>query len=107
MFVTHGGINSALEGLAYAVPLVVIPQQFEQLVIGQAIADHSTSVVLRHNLSNRPVPAAELRAAVELALTDSSQRTSAKAMAETLNEGGGTPCASRSSNPTRNRSPRL
>jgi UDP:flavonoid glycosyltransferase YjiC (YdhE family) len=71
------------------VPLVVLPQQFEQLVIGQAIAAHGAGVVLRHNLSNRPVPAAELRAAVELALTDSSQRACAMAMAETLDAGGG------------------
>ena len=91
VFVTHGGMNSALEGLAYSVPLVVIPQQFEQLIIGQAVADRGAGVVLRQNLSNRPVPAAELRAAVELALTDSSLRTSAKAMAETVSEGGGAP----------------
>ncbi|GAA1259159.1 glycosyltransferase [Pseudonocardia aurantiaca] len=91
VFVTHGGMNSVLEGLAHAVPLVVIPQQFEQLVIGQAVADRGAGVVLRHNLSNRPVPPAELRTAVELALTDSAQRTSAKVLAETLCEGGGAP----------------
>jgi MGT family glycosyltransferase len=88
VFVTHGGMNSALEGLAHGVPLVVIPQQFEQLIIGRAVADKGAGVVLRHNLSNRPVPPAELRAAVEHALIDSSHRTSAKAMAETLSDGG-------------------
>jgi MGT family glycosyltransferase len=91
VFVTHGGMNSALEGLAHGVPLVVIPQQFEQLVIGHAVADKGAGVVLRHHLSNRPVPPGELRAAVEHALIDSSQRTSAKAVAETLGEGGGAP----------------
>jgi MGT family glycosyltransferase len=93
VFVTHGGMNSALEGLAHGVPLVVIPQQFEQLVIGQAVADKGAGVVLRHHLSNRPVPPGDLRAAVEHALIDSSQRTSAKAVGETLGEalgeGGG------------------
>jgi hypothetical protein len=45
--------------------------------------------VLRHNLSNRPVPPAELRAAVEQTLTDPSRRASAKALADTVGEGGG------------------
>ncbi|MCI2416811.1 glycosyl transferase [Saccharopolyspora sp. K220] len=89
VFVTHGGMNSVLEGLAYGVPLVVIPQQFEQLVIGQAVADRGAGAVLRQNLSNRPVPPAELRAAVERALTDSDQRTAAKTISETLYQGGG------------------
>lgn len=89
VFVTHGGMNSALEGLTSRVPLVVIPQQFEQLVIGQAVAERGAGVVLRHNLSNRPVPPAELRAAVERALTDPRYRTSAKAVADTVSEGGG------------------
>ena len=47
--------------------------------------------MLRHHLSNRPVPPGELRAAVEHALIDSSQRTSAKTVAETLGDGGGAP----------------
>jgi MGT family glycosyltransferase len=91
VFVTHGGMNSALEGLANGVPLVVIPQQFEQLIIGRIIADRGAAVVLRHNLSNRPVPPAELRAAVEQTLTDPSRRASAKALADTVGEGGGAP----------------
>jgi MGT family glycosyltransferase len=89
VFVTHGGMNSALEGLANGVLLVVLPQQFEQLLIGQSIAERGAAVVLRHNLSGRPVPPAELRAAVEAALTDPSRRAAAKALADTVAEGGG------------------
>ncbi|WP_432190310.1 macrolide family glycosyltransferase [Streptomyces sp. Tue6028] len=89
VFVTHGGMNSALEGLACGVPLVLVPQQVEQLVIARVITDRGAGVVLRHNLSNRPVPAAELRAAVEHALTDSSLRTAAHAMGSSLGEEGG------------------
>jgi MGT family glycosyltransferase len=95
VFVTHGGMNSALEGLANGVPLVIVPQQFEQLIIGQAIADRGAGVVLRHNLSNRSVPPAELRAAVERTLTDPSRRASAKALADTVGEGGGAPAGVR------------
>jgi MGT family glycosyltransferase len=91
VFITHGGMNSALEGLANGVPLVVVPQQFEQLLIGRSVAERGAGVVLRHNLSNRPVPPAELRAAVERTLTDPSRRASAKALADTVGEGGGAP----------------
>ena len=91
VFVTHGGMNSALEGLANGVPLVVIPQQFEQLIIGQAVADRGAGVVLRHNLSNRPVPPGELRAAVERTLADRSRHAAATALADTVGEGGGAP----------------
>ncbi|WP_051579682.1 macrolide family glycosyltransferase [Pseudonocardia acaciae] len=89
VFVTHGGMNSALEALHYGVPLVVVPQQVEQLLIGQAVAGQGAGLVLRHNLSHRPVPGSELRDAVDRALTDASLRTSARAVAETLTQGGG------------------
>jgi MGT family glycosyltransferase len=93
VFVTHGGMNSVLEGLANGVPLVVLPQQVEQLAIGFAVAERGAAVVLRHNLSNRPVPPAELRAAVDRALTEPSQRAAAKAMADNLFVGGGAAAA--------------
>ena len=95
VFVTHGGMNSALEGLAGGVPLVVVPQQFEQLVIGRSVAERGAAVVLRHNLSNRPIPPGELRAAVEGTLTDPSRRAAAKALADTVGEGGGAPAGVR------------
>ncbi|MFD9890431.1 macrolide family glycosyltransferase [Amycolatopsis sp. NPDC059027] len=88
-FVTHGGMNSALEGLACGVPLVVVPQQAEQLMIGQRVAERGAGTVLRHTMSHRPVPAGELRAAVERALADSSLRAAAKEVGASLGEGGG------------------
>ncbi|GAA2760163.1 macrolide family glycosyltransferase [Actinopolymorpha rutila] len=89
VFVTHGGMNSALEALAYAVPLVVVPQQVEQLVVGQTIAERGAAVVLRQNLSHRPVPAGELRAAVERMLSDPSARDHARALGAGFGSGGG------------------
>jgi MGT family glycosyltransferase len=89
VFVTHGGMNSALEGLANGVPLVVVPQQFEQLLIGRSVAERGAAVVLRQNLSGRPVPPGELRAAVERTLAEPSRRTAAKGLADTVGEGGG------------------
>lgn len=89
VFVTHGGMNSALEGLAAGVPLVVVPQQVEQLIIGRTVAERGAAVVLRQHLSNRAVPPAELRAAVERALTDPAARQAAEAFGRTLSAGGG------------------
>lgn len=88
-FVTHGGMNSALEGLACGVPLVVLPQQVEQLVIGEAVAERGAGVVLRHNLSARPVPVADLRAAVGNALNEPSQRVAAQKIGASLGDDGG------------------
>ncbi|MFD2078210.1 hypothetical protein SAMN05421678_1238 [Actinopolymorpha cephalotaxi] len=88
VFVTHGGMNSALEALAYGVPLVVVPQQVEQLIIGRTIAERGAAVVLRQHLSHRPVPAGELRTAVDRMLTDSSARDRARALGAGFGSGG-------------------
>jgi UDP:flavonoid glycosyltransferase YjiC (YdhE family) len=64
VLVTHGGMNSPLEGVAGGVPLVVIPLQVEQLLIGRAVADRGAAVELRQHLAHRAMPARALRAAV-------------------------------------------
>ncbi|MFE6995595.1 nucleotide disphospho-sugar-binding domain-containing protein [Microbacterium sp. NPDC057659] len=89
VFVTHGGMNSALEGIAAGVPLVVVPQQVEQFLIGQAFADRHAALVLRENLSGRPVPADELRVAVRTALDVPRFREAAAELAERMREEGG------------------
>ncbi|REJ05249.1 glycosyl transferase [Microbacterium bovistercoris] len=88
-FVTHGGMNSALEGIAAGVPLVVVPQQVEQFLIGQAFADQGAALVLRENLSGRSVPADELRVAVRAALDDPGFREAATALGERMRREGG------------------
>ncbi|WP_217267791.1 MULTISPECIES: macrolide family glycosyltransferase [Halomonadaceae] len=89
VFVTHGGMNSVLEGLHFGVPMVVIPQQVEQFLIGQAVADRGAGLVLRHHLSGQKIGTRELRATVEALLDDSSYTASARTLAATLHEGGG------------------
>lgn len=89
VFVTHGGMNSALEGIDAGVPLVVVPQQVEQFLIGQALAERGAAVVLRQHLSHRPVPVDALRGAVERALTDPAPRTAAAELAQRFRAGGG------------------
>lgn len=93
VFVTHGGMNSALEGLHSGVPLVFVPQQVEQLIIGQAVAERGAGVVLRHNLARRRVPPAELRSAVEACLDDPARRAAAQTLRAGLSDGGGASAA--------------
>ena len=89
VFVTHGGMNSALEGIGAGVPLVVVPQQVEQLLIGKAIADRGAAVVLRQHLAHKAVPAQELRAAVERVLADSAMADASKQLGQRFRAGGG------------------
>ncbi|MFC7624194.1 macrolide family glycosyltransferase [Microlunatus sp. GCM10028923] len=93
LFVTHGGMNSVLEGLRHAVPLVIIPQQFEQLVIGRAVAERGAGVVLRQNLSGRPVPPEALRSAVDQVRSDSAHAAAARTIADGLGQEGGAAAA--------------
>lgn len=46
LFITHGDINSIQEGLYFGVPLIVVPQQMEQMINGRLVARHSAGVVL-------------------------------------------------------------
>ena len=88
-FITHGGMNSALEGIAAGVPLVVVPQQIEQFLIGKAFADRGAATVLRQHLGRRPVPADQLRAAVRRAVTDPAMARAAIELGGTMRAEGG------------------
>ncbi|WP_425836921.1 macrolide family glycosyltransferase [Streptomyces fractus] len=89
VFVTHGGMNSTLESLHCGVPLMVVPQQVEQLLIGRAVAERGAAVVLRQNLSHRPVPTIALRAAVERVLGDPGMAKAAGELGRRFHAEGG------------------
>ena len=89
VFVTHGGMNSVLEALHFGVPMVVIPQQVEQLLIRLTVADRGAGCVLRPHLSRRGIPTGQLSAAVESLLHEPSYTACARSLAATLHEGGG------------------
>src|SRR5699024_9210178 len=79
--------NSVLEALHFGVPMVVIPQQVEQLLIGLTVADRGAGCVLRPHLSRRGVPSGQLSAAVESLLHEPSSTACARSRAATLGEG--------------------
>lgn len=46
LFITHGGMNSAHEGLYYGVPLIVIPQSADQPIIAGQVANIGAGITL-------------------------------------------------------------
>lgn len=93
VFVTHGGMNSVLEALHFGVPMVIVPQQVEQLLIGQTVTERGAGCVLRHHLSRRDIPTGQLRKAVESLLHEPSYTASSRSLAATLHDGGGAEAA--------------
>ncbi len=90
LFITHGGMNSVHEGLYYNVPLVVIPQQFEQAIVAQQVVKHGAGVALADTLPYGQTNAAALRAAVEQVLKAKAQYQSAAILlGESLRAAGG------------------
>jgi len=89
VFITHGGMNSALEGLVCGVPMVCIPQHVEQLLIGLNIASRGAGIVLRAQVAGQRVQAVELRHSVEQILSEPSFRDAASAAQTALRSTGG------------------
>lgn len=89
VFITHGGMNSVLEGLYCGVPLIVIPQQIEQLTIGLNVAGQGAGLVLRGHLSGKRVTSGELRHALERVMAEPRFREAAATLQKSLRETGG------------------
>jgi MGT family glycosyltransferase len=89
VFVTHGGMNSVLEGLAYGVPLLVIPQHVEQLVIGLMVAERGAALVRREHVAGQPLDATVLRDEVERMLGTPRFKAAASELQTLLGATGG------------------
>jgi glycosyltransferase, MGT family len=85
LFITHGGMNSAHEGLYYGIPLIVIPQGADQPVIARQVAEVGAGV----QLSMKGLTADLLREAVDHALSLPSYKKSASRIGESLRNSGG------------------
>jgi MGT family glycosyltransferase len=84
-FVTHGGMNSANEGLYFGVPLVVVPQRGDQYLVGARIQEVGAGLAI----SPGNVDALHLRTAVESALYNAAFREKAKALGASMRAAGG------------------
>lgn len=86
-FITHGGLGSIHEGLWHGVPMVGVPQHFEQL--RNALAAKDAAIVLDGRCYGRELTGEAIRAALEKVLTEPSYRDNARRLGESLRAGGG------------------
>jgi len=89
LFITHGGMNSATESLVYGVPMVSVPQHYEQSMVAGRIEETGAGVALGIMPPYGVMTAAQLRAAADNVLADPAYRERAKALGETLINAGG------------------
>ena len=66
VFVTHGGMNSVNESLSHGVPMLVIPQMGEQMIIGRRVEELGAGLYIEKT----EVTADKLREGVRRLLTD-------------------------------------
>lgn len=90
-FITHGGLGSIHEGLWHGVPMVAVPQHFEQL--RNARAAQGGAIVLDGRCYGREVSGPDLRAALETVMSTPSYRAESRALGESLRAGGGSAAA--------------
>ncbi len=89
VFITHAGINSVHEGLYFGVPLILIPQQVEQLINATVVGRQGAGLVLRQVISGREVTANDLRTALNMIRSDGSYRAAAVRIQQSLRATGG------------------
>lgn len=89
LFITHGGINSVHEGLYYGVPLILIPQQFEQLLNARCVAARGAGLIIENHQQYKPIAAAQLRRALEVILAEPGYRESARKLQLAMRAAGG------------------
>lgn len=85
LFITHGGMNSAHEGLYYGVPLIVIPQSADQPIIAEQVAHIEAGM----KLQMQSLTVDQLRAAADHVLSQSTFKMAAARMKDSLRSSGG------------------
>jgi MGT family glycosyltransferase len=85
LFLTHGGMNSANEGLYHGVPLLVTPQRGDQYLVGARVAELGAGLCLPpQNVTPR-----RLRETASEVLSKPQFRARAVALGKSLREAGG------------------
>jgi len=84
-FVSHGGMNSVNESLSYGVPMLVIPQMGEQMIIGKRVEELGAGLYLE----KAEVTAEKLREGVRHLLADRRFREQAARVRHSFQTAGG------------------
>ena len=83
IFITHGGMNSVSEGCWYGVPMIVLPQVGDQVVIASRVAQLGAAEKLTG------ITPQSIRVLSEKVLSDSSYKKQSAKIGETFREAGG------------------
>jgi len=84
-FVSHGGMNSVNESLSHGVPMLVIPQMGEQMIIGRRVEELGAGLYLE----KAEVTADKLREGVRCLLADRRFREQAARVRQSFQTAGG------------------
>ncbi|MFM1654239.1 macrolide family glycosyltransferase [Brevibacillus sp. B_LB10_24] len=85
LFITHGGMNSASEGLYYGVPLIVLPQTSDQPIVARRVAEIGAGI----QLNDEGLTAEDLKEAAERLLGDASIRKVCLEIGDSFRAAGG------------------
>ncbi|MBY0121536.1 macrolide family glycosyltransferase [Bacillus sp. S/N-304-OC-R1] len=85
LFITHGGMNSANEGIYYGVPMIVIPLSADQPIIAEQIVSIGAGI----KLNMQSLTEDHLREAVDLVISQQSFQKAAAKISESFQKSGG------------------
>ncbi len=88
-FITHAGMNSVHEALYDGVPLVMVPQQFEQLLVARTMAARGVGPIIETGVAGGAVRPADLRRALVAVMKNPAYRTAARRVQADLRATGG------------------
>lgn len=89
LFISHGGMNSVNESLYYGVPLIVIPQQMEQLINGRQVERLGAGILLGDKPPYGHVSTTKLRRSTEAILATPQYHRAAQKIGKSFQEAGG------------------
>lgn len=85
LFVTHAGMNSAHDGLNFGVPMLLLPQQGDQIFVSRRVAQLGAGIVL----NKKQVSVTALRESAAKLLADATYKTAAARIGATIRHAGG------------------